>query len=160
MIESQRLFSFAEGRNKKPYPRSTNFSPSLTVNSYSGELVAQIKERLAKYASVSQSLDRSFPTRLLKQSNSNELTSEKLLSKLEELEKDRNSLIETGLLERDENENSQILQDEIHENMRNILSVYVGDVEEKLRVFDDITGKINLFRRIINSKFSYKDIVN
>ena len=43
--------------------------------------------------------------------------------------------------------------------MRNILSVYVGDVEEKLRVFDDITGKINLFRRIINSKFSYKELI-
>ena len=159
LIESQRLFSFSESRNERRYPRDPNASPALTVDSYSAELVAQIKERLAKYASVSQSLDRSFPTRLLKQSNSNELTSEELLLKLEDLEKKRNGLIETGLLEQDEHENPQIIQDEIHENMRNILSVYVGDVEEKLRVFDKITGKINLFRRIINSKFSYKEII-
>ena len=159
LIESQRLFSFSESGSEKRYPRNPNFSPALTVDSYSAELVAQIKERLAKYASVSQSLDRSFPTRLLKQNNSNELTSEELLLKLENLEKDRNDLIETGLLEKDEHENSQIIQDEIHENMRNILSVYVSDVEEKLRVFDDITVKINLFRRIINSKFSYKEII-
>ena len=71
LIESQRLFTFSDSRNEKRYTRNPNASPALTVDSYSAELVAQIKERLAKYASVSQSLDRSFPTRLLKQSNSN-----------------------------------------------------------------------------------------
>ena len=156
LIESQRLLSFSENRNEKRRMNRIPISPSLTVNSYSNELVYEIKERLASYASVSQSLDRSFPTRVLKQRAYEDLTSEELLKKLEELEKDRSGLIETGLLEHDKDENPQIPQDEIDESMRNILSVYVKDVEEKLRVFDDITSKIDLFRRIINSKFSYR----
>lgn len=159
LIESQRLLSFSENRNEKRRMSGVPPTPSLTVNSYSKELVYAIKERLASYASVSQSLDRSFPTRALKQKAYKDLSSEELLKKLEELERDRNGLIETGLLEHDRDENPQIPQDEIDESMRNILSVYVKDVEEKLKVFDDITGKIDLFRRIINSKFSYKELI-
>ena len=158
LIESQRLLSFSENRNEKRRMGRVPISPSLTVNSYSNELVYEIKERLTSYASVSQSLDRSFPTRVLKQRAYEDLTSEELLKKLEELEKDRSGLIETGLLEHDKDESPQIPQDEIDESMRNILSVYVKDVEEKLRVFDDITRKIDLFRRIINLKFSYKEL--
>jgi len=159
LIESQRLLSFSENKNEKRRMNGISSPPSLTVNSYSNELVYAIKERLANYASVSQALDRSFPIRALKQRSYKDLTNEELLKKLEELEKDRNGLIETGLLEHDKDENSQIPQDEIDESMRNILSVYVKDVEEKLRVFDDITGKIDLFQRIINSKFSYKELI-
>jgi predicted ATP-binding protein involved in virulence len=82
-----------------------------------------------------------------------------LRNKLDELEIHRNRLVDSGLLEKDEGQNLPIRSQDIDERTRNVLAVYVGDVEKKLDVFGDIADKIDLFRRIVNSKFSYKEIV-
>jgi predicted ATP-binding protein involved in virulence len=159
-IESQRLLSFSNEINARSYRKSTYIAPLATVNAYSDELVQEIKERLAEYASVSQSLDRSFPTRVLRQDMSNELTNDELRNKLDELERHRNRLVDSGLLEKDEGQNFPIRsQDSIDDSTKKVLAVYIGDVEKKLFVFGDLADKIDLFRRIVNSKFSYKEIV-
>jgi predicted ATP-binding protein involved in virulence len=156
-IESQRLLSFSNELNTR-YRKSTYIAP--TVNAYSDELVQEIKERLAEYASVSESLDRSFPTRVFRQDVSNELTSDDLRNKLDELEQHRNRLVDSGLLEKDEGQSFLIRsQDIIDDGTKKVLAVYIGDVEKKLSVVGDLADKIDLFRRILNSKFSYKEIV-
>jgi predicted ATP-binding protein involved in virulence len=159
-IESQRLLSFSNELNTRIYRKSTYIAPLATVNAYSDELVQEIKERLAEYASVSQSLDRSFPTRVLSQDLSDELTNDDLRNKLDALERHRNRLVDSGLLEKDEGQNFPIRsQDSIDDSTKKVLAVYIGDVEKKLFVFGDLADKIDLFRRIVNSKFSYKEIV-
>ncbi len=40
-----------------------------------------------------------------------------------------------------------------------VLSVYVRDVAQKLAVFDDLAGKIDLLKSIINRRFRHKRIV-
>ena len=45
---------------------------------------------------------------------------------------------------------------EIFDNTKEVLSVYVQDVEEKLSVFDEVATKIDLFRAIVNKRFMYK----
>jgi predicted ATP-binding protein involved in virulence len=157
-IESQRLLSFSNDRDARVYQKNSNAGLLPTVTAYSDELVQEVKEKLTEYASVSQSLDRSFPTRVLQQ-KSDELTNEDLRNKLDELEMHRNRLVDSGLLEKDEGQNLPIRSQDIDERTRNVLAVYVGDVEKKLDVFGDIADKIDLFRRIVNSKFSYKEIV-
>ncbi len=158
-IDSQRLLNLShDGKLQNRREASPNM-PQSTVNTYSYELLEEIRKRLAKYASISQSLDRSFPTRLLRQTTSDELTTEDLRNKWDALEKRRNRFVDLGLLEKDEEQNISIQSQEIDESTKKFLAVYVEDVEKKLDVLGDIAAKIDLFRRIINSKFSYKEIV-
>jgi hypothetical protein len=157
---TQRLLSFSNEIDARNRRKSTHIAPLATVNAYSNELVQEIEKKLAEYGSVSDSLDRSFPKRILRQELSEDLTNDDLRNKLDELERHRNRLVDSGILEKDEDQNFPIRsQDIIDDSTKKTLAVYIEDVEKKLFVFGDLADKIDLFRRIINSKFSYKEIV-
>jgi len=147
-IESQRLFN----RTLKNLRTSTVSS----VTTYSQELAENIQAKLAEYGSLSQDLDRSFPKRVMQKQEVS--TEAELKSKLDDLESKRQDLIEEGLLKSVENDNVQI-QDTIDDSTRKLLSVYAEDAEQKLNVFREIAPKIELFKSIINKKFSYKSMV-
>jgi predicted ATP-binding protein involved in virulence len=157
LIESQRLLNFVPNRPSRGYGR-----PSMepTVSAYSQDIAQRIQSKLAEYGTTSQSLDRTFPARVVQQQSSSDLTDNELRDKLNELEKKRSRLIDVGLLDKDENSDFQIQQQGIDESTRNVLSVYVEDVEKKLNVFKEIARKIELLRTIVNKKFaySYKEI--
>ncbi len=53
-----------------------------------------IRTTLTRYAELSQSLDRSFPVRLVRQSNSEGLTQEEIKERLAEFEAKRERLTE------------------------------------------------------------------
>lgn len=154
LIESQRLLNFVPSRFSRIQSGGT---PSMlpTVSAYSDELAQHIQSKLAEYGTTSQSLDRTFPARVVQQKSSADLTDEQLRYQLDELEKTRSRLIEVGLLDKDENSDFQIQPQAIDESTKNILSVYVDDVEKKLSVFNVIASKIDLLRKIINNKFAY-----
>ncbi|QMS86872.1 AAA family ATPase [Nostoc edaphicum CCNP1411] len=158
LIESQRLLNFVPKRSSRTY-RGT---PSMlsTVSAYSDELAQIMQDKFKEYGTVSQSLDRTFPVRVVKQQLSADLTNEQLRNDLNELEATRSRLIEVGLLDKDEDAEFQIQPQDIEESTKNALSVYVEDVEKKLSVFAEIARKIDLLRKIINNKFaySYKEI--
>ena len=160
LIESQRLLNILSDRFARlsdRFARLYDETPSRlsTVSAYSDELAELMQDKFTEYGTLSQSLDRTFPVRVVKQQPSPEITEEKLLSQLDELEKTRSRLIEVGLLDKDENTDFQIEPQAIDESTKNILSVYVEDVARKLSVFRKIADKIELFRRIINNKFAY-----
>jgi predicted ATP-binding protein involved in virulence len=152
LIESQRLLNVAD-RSPNSYSDSESMLP--TVSTYSEEIAQLIQSKLTEYGRTAQSLDRSFPSRVLQPQRSPDLTDDQLRQQLNELEETRARLIEVGLLDKDENPNFQIQPQAIDESTKNILSVYVDDVEKKLSVFDEIANKIDLLRRIINTKFAY-----
>jgi predicted ATP-binding protein involved in virulence len=153
LIESQRLLNFVPSRSSRLYSGAPSMLP--TVSAYSDELAQLIQSKLAEYGTTSQSLDRTFPARVVQQQPSPDLTDEQLRHQLNELEETRSRLIEVGLLDKDENSDFQIQPQAIDESTKNILSVYVEDVEKKLNVFNEIASKIELLRRIINNKFAY-----
>jgi len=152
LIESQRLLNFVPNRSSRTY-----YAPSMlpTVSAYSDELAKSMRDKFTEYGTTSQSLDRTFPVRVVKQQPSSDLTEEQLRHQLNDLEATRSRLIEVGLLNKDENLDFQIQPEAIDDNTKNILSVYVEDVEKKLSVFNDIANKIDLLKKIINNKFSY-----
>ncbi len=153
LIESQRLLNVVPSRSSRVYSgESTMLS---TVSAYSDELAKLIQSKLAEYGTTSQSLDRTFPARVVQQQLSPDISDEELRQQLNELEETRSRLIEVGLLDKDENSDFQIQPKAIDESTKNILSVYVEDVENKLSVFNEIARKIELLRRIINNKFAY-----
>jgi predicted ATPase len=156
LIESQRLLNLFPNHRFK----SDDITPSVlqTVSAYSYELATRMQDKFKEYGTISQSLDRTFPMRVVKQQSASDITEKELQNQLNELEETRSRLIEVGLLDPDENSEFQIQPQDIDESTKNALSVYVEDVEKKLNVFNEIATKINLLKRIINNKFSYKEI--
>lgn len=154
-IETQRLLSIsAEGRMSEYEEHSQMV---LTVLNYSEELAEAIQSKLAEYGSLSQSLDRDFPTRLFKEKRAKEPTIEELKTKLKELEEKRSSLISAGFLDKEKEIDFKELR-KIDDTNINVLSIYIEDVKKKLSVFDDLTARIDLLLQIINSRFLHKQL--
>lgn len=154
-IETQRLLtpsSIPEAAVDTTHP---SMIPSVDI--YSQELAEEIQVKLAEYGALSQSLERTFPVRIFNNKAPSLLTEETLRDKLNEIEEKRSRLIETGLLDKDENPDFQVEQ-HIDATTKNILSVYVEDVEKKLMVFNELATKIELFTRIIQQRFLYKNM--
>jgi len=127
------------------------------VEEFSQELAETIQRKLAESAALSQSLDRTFPIRLVEQMGRSELTEDELRRRLSELEKQRSRLEEVGLLDREEGI-AFLPPSELSSSTKDVLEVYVQDVEKKLSAFDEIADKIELFKQIINARFLYKQI--
>ncbi len=143
-----------------PSPFGDNeFSILPTVVSYSKDLVTLIQRKLSEYASHSQSLDRTFPSRLVdKESNDNKSIND-LIPRLIEIDIKRRKLTSTGLL--DKEEEIPFDAEKIREDSRNlkVLEVYIDDIEKKLCIFDELTNKIDTMINIINSRFRYKKMI-
>lgn len=152
-IDTQRLFKFS-ARRSHAYPgQRATMVPAVTT--YSEELLGTIKTTLAEYATLSQSLDRTFPTRLVSSRRRTDLTLDDLRNELSALEEKRSRLVEAGLLDREGALDFSQFQ-RIDDSNRNVLSVYVQDMRKKLDVFDDISRKIDLFKKIVNGRFVNK----
>lgn len=153
LIESQRLFNIQEKTSLK---KNSRMIPSVTI--YSEELAETINQKLAESAELSQSLDRTFPVRLVEKMGMSDLTPAQLKEKLSELEKKRSRLKVVGLL--DKEEDMGFLPDkDLVANTKDVLAIYIEDVEKKLGIFDDIANRIELFKSIIESRFLYKKII-
>lgn len=155
-IESQRLLRFTYPRRLREYEKRPPMIPTVII--YSEELASMIRTTLAEYASLSQSLDRTFPTRLVKGNRSSKLTEEELKDKLSKLEEKRSRLMAAGFLDKEEEELDFKELQKIDESNMNVLSIYIKDVEKKLSVFDELNDKIDLLVKIINKKFLYKQM--
>lgn len=148
LIRTQRL-------DKEEFDEEIGASVSSpTVEAYSKALVAQIQQTLAAYAAQSQELDRTFPARLLSQTSAEPLTAEELRKRLNDLEQKRAQLTSLGFLDAEHGLSSAPTQ--AIETKRDVLSVYVDDMGQKLSVFDEMASKILLFARIINDRFLFK----
>lgn len=164
-IEAQRLIHIPVNRKSREYSFQSSFSESQTISPsmisavtvYSRDLITHIKGSLANYASLSQSLDRTFPSRIVAQDIKPNLTANDLYIKLASLEEKRTRLIDAGLLDKEGDINFQVPQ-RIDDDKLSLLSVYVNDVEQKLSVFDDIASRIDLLKKFINNRFKYKKI--
>jgi predicted ATP-binding protein involved in virulence len=130
---------------------------SSTVIDNAEELSQKIELQLSEYGKVSQSLDRTFPVRVIQEKVSQNLTEKQLRQKLSYLETKRHQLINVGLLEKTEDSNFPIT-DNIDESTRKLLSLYVEDTEKKLNIFSDFAYRLELFQRIINQRFTYKTL--
>ena len=123
-----------------------------TIEKYADELSAEIESKSVGWSEISQKLDSSFPSRLLKKAQSfNTLSIEKLKIKLNDLKETREKLSGHKLIASERY--TQFLDlDEIKEEDKKVLTLYVNDAEEKLKVYDDLFQRIDLFTSILNKK--------
>jgi predicted ATP-binding protein involved in virulence len=153
-IETQRLLNTRKHtkRSSREYDRQLPM-PS-TVTTYSEEIAETITTKLAESSALSQSLDRTFPRRMVDLNRKKRKTEgNELRNKLTALEQKRSDLMEAGLLDQS---SDSVQVDQIDDDTNIVLSVYVEDTEQKLGIFDELANKIELLKRIINKRFLYK----
>jgi len=141
------------------YRRNLKEDQGSAVSQYSQELSSRIQQALAKYAEISSSLDRTFPSRLVNQrirsQAKSKATDEAIRSELTKLEDKRTRLMNVGLLDKDEKD-IQLPSGPVDDMTRLVLWIYVKDVQEKLKIFDEDLAKAELFQQIISRRFSNK----
>jgi len=126
------------------------------VEQYSEDLLQRLKSVLADYAKHSQERDRTFPERLVQfvRSEAKVLSERDILDRMVQLETKRRRLISIGFLDSESG-----LRDLTEEDVRRTseaLTIYVGDVQEKLRVFDEMAAKVGKLMDVVNDRFNYK----
>ncbi|MFN7281013.1 MAG: AAA family ATPase, partial [Acetobacteraceae bacterium] len=104
---------------------------------------------------LSQSLDRTFPRRVIQ--NRSLPVPERLKEDLQELDDLRRKLMEAGILDTEQDE---VLppSTQFDKALAALLSVYVEDTKRKLSSLSPILERITLFRKLIEDRFQPKAI--
>lgn len=154
LIETQRLLALDKIRSS-----SSETSMTLTVKTYSSDLKNSVERLLAESATLSQSLDQTFPNRLLSRMAEREapLPEYELRERLALLDQRRGRLAKAGLLDTAKDD-TVISGSHFDDATRRILTEYVADTEQKLEIYIDMLEKIELFIEIINSRFQFKSM--
>ena len=157
ILDTERLLTFPQNkRNGSGASSPAGKEESVAVKRCAINLSEKIQATLSESAQVSNSLERTFPARLVQKAFS-PLSGSELRSRLKQLEQEQIRLSSLGLLT-----NGNRLEFEstlpIDEQNINALSIYVQDAKQKLSVFDQLAGKLALLKRIIEQKFLYKKL--
>ena len=132
--------------------------PKRTVRVYSEELAGRISKTIAEYAALSQSLDRTFPARVVTGNGTSDTSMKKLVEDLDEIKNNQSRLAEAGLLATDHDSIDIPDLNNVDPSRLEVLSVYAQDTKQKLHVFDHIYLKIDAFMTIANSRLRYKRV--
>ncbi|MCY3628389.1 MAG: AAA family ATPase [Bacteroidota bacterium] len=153
-IDTERLTHISHRRQRYHHAASLTRAVSL----YSQQLAEQIRQSVAEYGEKSQSLDRTFPRRLVTDRELSRDSVEELRRELNKIEQRRLQLEEAGLLVGEHGELAVPDLSKVDKSKQNVLAVYAKDAREKLEIFDDLYGKVNAFKKIVNSRFSHKQV--
>jgi predicted ATP-binding protein involved in virulence len=159
LIKTQRLLFIEDKERERERDR---FLPIKTVERYSSELSKLIKSHLAQSTDLSSKLDRTYPNRLIKRiSKSETIDTATITDELKKLEGKRELLDKVGLIEIDKESSFLNIEDKPNENetLRHVLKLYVEDSFEKLKIFDDLSQKIEILLDVINKRFKHKRLL-
>lgn len=152
LIKEQRLFKKTKRSRRtslKKVDSQTVFTD--TINEYSKELKELISLNTQKSFEVSQTLDSSYPSRLIKSREG--VSQDEYEQKFKVLKEKQDKLVKFGLSE----ESQKVL--EYSKEDSKALFIYLSDLEEKISVFDELVEKLDLFSSILNQRrFTYKRI--
>lgn len=135
---------------------STTMTP--TVMAYAKELGEWMREALAKANYYGQELDRSFPNRLLarlQDKNPCYLSEEEINQTLKDLDIKRKKLEKVGLYCCSKLDEMAYFE-QLDEKMKIVLTLYIEDSKEKIKMVETLATKIDLLCSLINKRFSYK----
>lgn len=157
LIETQRLLQMNPTDSGRPNRRGAAVVP--TVRDYARDLQTRITETLARYATQSQSLDQSFPQRLVKVAGQPGLTKSDLKARMSNLNAKRAELQNIGLLDSATSSPFDVESlDALDSAQSNVMSLYVEDTQKKLAVLDDLSQRITILLGNVNAKFRNKSI--
>lgn len=153
---TQRLIKYSHPtriRGEKPQ------TPIVEV--FSSDLSKQIEITLARAMQHAQEIDSSFPRRITENLKKEDVkvNFSRLLQDLNELEKKRSRLRNTGLfleLGGDLRIDEKIQGSERKDLIGSVLKEYIKDTKEKFKEFDGLVSKLELLKGIINDRFIFK----
>jgi ABC-type transport system involved in cytochrome c biogenesis ATPase subunit len=149
LIETQRLLIIPEDVPRRSAPST------LTISKKSQTLRSIISRELTAYASLSQSLDRSFPKRVIQKGPIQ--PTDDLKASLQQLDANRRKLMDAGILDT-EQDDALLPPGEVDSAVAAVLSVYVTDTQRKLASLSTILSRITLFIELIDNRFRPKSI--
>ena len=156
LIETQRLLILRDEGEEIHY-RNTRRPPStLAIARKAEALKSIISQQINVYATLSQSLDRSFPRRVI--SHPITLPSEELKAQLQDLDQKRKELMDAGILDTETDDPVSLPEGTLEAAMARVLSVYADDTRRKLASLADLLAKIKLFKELIDEQFITKDV--
>ena len=158
-VDTERLTDFVNYGGRLVYRQaSRRVRPIRTVRRYSDELGSKVRQVLTEYATLSQSLDQSFPVRAVLEPVSPSRSIKELRQDLAEVEERRREIIEAGLLNQEHETLTVPDFNALDDSKRSVLTVYAQDAWKKLGVFNDIYARINTLTRIANDRLLHKTI--
>ena len=157
LIETQRLLQMNTADSGRTGQQGTVLVP--TVHDYARDLQTRITDALARYATRSQSLDQSFPQRLVKAGSQPGLTTSDLKARMSDLDAKRANLQKIGLLDSATSSPFDVASlDALDPTQSNVMSLYVEDTRQKLAVLDELSQRITILLGNVNAKFRNKSI--
>lgn len=157
LIETQRLLVLHEVNNAYYYEQSPRKVPSnLAITRKSEKIKQIIAAQINAYATLSQSLDRSFPRRVISQSSN--ISPEGLTDELADLDNKRKELMAAGILDTEADDPVELPEGPLKREIASVLYVYAEDTKKKLASLSDLLRKIKLFKKLIDKRFVTKDV--
>ncbi|MCA1381460.1 AAA family ATPase [Bradyrhizobium sp. BRP23] len=157
LIETQRLLILRDEVDDAPYRSSRTQRSSLAIARKAQLLKTIIAKDLTAYAALSQSLDRSFPKRVINLQSI--LDPENLKARLAMQDEKRASLMLAGILDSEIDDPVTLPEGNLPDAISRVLSVFAQDTEQKLDVLTKLQTRIELFSELIRERFSSKDVV-
>ena len=147
-----------EARNYRHRRSHSRTATERTVRRYSHKLADKVQQTLTEYATLSQSLDRTFPARLVEAPTTPTLSMHDLRRELAQIEERRANIVEAGLLAQEHESLSGEAIKTVDESRQSVLAVYAQDAQRKLSVFDDLYARVTTLKRIANARLLYKQV--
>ncbi len=148
-IQTQRLMIMkAEAES---YHHRSAVRYQTTVNEYSERLRVLIRDKLSDSMRMAQSLDSTYPRRLLQGPGKRRLSDKRLKELLVKMERLGAKLRQVELLS--SGDNVDITLESISEENRGAIALYLSDSVKKYKVLEPFADKLLLFLDIINTKF-------
>src|SRR5262249_34614148 len=159
LIETQRLLRIIGPADAGRMHRRSYANPRPVVEVEARDLATRIGRTLAEYANRAQTLDQSFPRRVIDALGSGDaLQPEEVSARLRTVEQKRSALIEAGLLDKTGAPEILSQAELLGQEVRQVIGVYLSDVERKFSRFDELFERVSLFKEIISEKFQFKSV--
>ncbi len=146
---------------RMPRMRTSRRSKPITsaVNECSEHFRKRIAETLVRYGRKSQTLDQTFPQRLI--SATDEMEIDDLKQRMSDLDHRTKELREIGILDEIQIPTHPFPVDSLGRmdaTRIRVMTLYVRDTEQKLQVLDDLAKRVRLLLEHVNQKYRHKTI--
>ena len=158
LIEAQRLVRTESSiRPKIGFVRGS-FVFVSSVLECSLDFQRRIRDTMATYGRYAQTLDQSFPQRLIS-AVTNQLDPVELGERMTALDEKTSELREIGILDETPNRSFDAASlDEMDSTGTRVMTLYVEDVERKLGALEDLANRLRLLLNSVNGKFRNKRV--
>lgn len=155
-IDAQRLVPTHTAARHWQHPRFGN-PPIPAVLDRSREFGNRLAETMANYGRQAQTLDQTFPQRLVEAKD--RFGNDELQERMTNLEAETTQLEELGILDETNEQPTHPFDfrlSELDDTQARVMTLYVQDTERKLKELADLASRLRSLLDGVNSKYKYK----